>query len=151
MSENEEVKHLDATKPGIAPVSHTSKPALVGSSQLQRDPMMREPEPPESKLNSAIQDHKKPDLQPTTTKAEIEAEQPVVEKLESDQELPKGVIESKAPIVDEQSVKIQELIDKKAYNLPIQSTPTKTLLKIVTIAAIVIALAAAGFVVFAMN
>lgn len=144
-----EPKHLDATKPGVVPVSHTSKPALVAPQQLARDPMMRGSELAESDI--PIQEHKKSDLKPAMTKAEIESERPAEEKSKDDAELPKEVIEAKQPVIDQQSEKIQSLIDKKTYNLPIKSTSTKIFLKIAIATVVVVVLAVMGFVIFAMN
>ncbi len=146
---NDDSKHLDATKPGNIPVSHTSKPALVGHQALPHDPMMRGPEKPDATFT--VKDHKEVSLQPTMPKADLEAQQPTAASKNADTELPKGVIENKKPIVDQQAVQVQDLVDKKTYNLPIQSTPTKTLLKVVIIILVIIGIATGAFVVFAMN
>jgi hypothetical protein len=156
-NQDNEPKHMDATKPGVVPVSHTSKPALVSSPQLPYDPMMRDSEqkPPENQ----IQDHKKINLQPTTTKTELEKEQQA-EKPESksdteqslategNQELPEGVIENKNPIFDQQAEKIQELIDKKTYNLPIKPTKSKIMLIIGIVLTALIAIIGIVFAIF---
>lgn len=121
-------KHLDATKPGVVPASQTSKPALVSTSQLPHDPMMRELIQDNS--TKSTKNHKKPDLQPSITKTEVEAEQakqPENKKIDDDQDLPKNVIEKKDPIVDQYDQKIQNLIEEKTYNLPIKSEKSKLL------------------------
>lgn len=140
-------KHLDITKPGIAPVSHTSKPALVAPQQLAQDPMMRKPQEQSSDLS--VIEHQDIGLKPTISKSDIEDEQsdneskatdkdnPDIIDENKDEDLPKGVIEKKNPINDQQTEKLKELIDKKTYYLPIQSTPQKTLLKIVVILLII--------------
>lgn len=142
-------KHLDATKPGVAPVSHTSKPALVSHQALPYDPMMRGPEKPDTTFT--VKDHKDTGLQPESSKAEIEAQQQTNTEKTADSELPKGVIENKKPIVDQQSQKVQDLIDKKTYNLPIQSTSTKTLFKIIIVFLVIAGIGAAAFVFFAIS
>ncbi len=150
-SSDSEPKHLDATKPGVSPVSHTSKPALVSSPQLSRDPMMRESGQPESDI--PIQEHKKADIQPSTPKSEIESqqsEQSNDSSNENDQDLPEGVIE-KDPVLDQQSEKLQNLIDKKTYNVPIKPEKTKVLLKVVVTVAVLVVVVGVSIAIFVMK
>ncbi|MCA9343678.1 MAG: hypothetical protein H6793_03045 [Candidatus Nomurabacteria bacterium] len=122
MSDDDQ-KHLDATKPGLLPVSHTSKPALVNNQQLSKDPMMRDEDKkddkPELSKKSLV-------LEPTITKESLKKDETQLKdesqpKEVKEEELPDGVIENQQPVVDERSEEIERLINEKKYYLPIKS------------------------------
>ena len=77
MSDDDQ-KHLDATKPGLLPVSHTSKPALVNNQQLSKDPMMRDEDKkddkPELSKKSLV-------LKPTITKESLKKDETIADNL----------------------------------------------------------------------
>ena len=53
MPNQENEKYIDSTKPGVVPVSHTSKPSIVSNKKIKHDPMMLESgleDEPETKL-----------------------------------------------------------------------------------------------------
>lgn len=53
MTNQENKKYIDSTKPGVVPVSHTSKPSIVSNKKIKHDPMMLESgleDEPETKL-----------------------------------------------------------------------------------------------------
>lgn len=140
----DEQKHLDITKPGNVPVSHTSKPALINSQVIAHDPMMRKEEPASI---PAVIEHRDNGLRPTTLESVPETEKtntnqkvdiPQTNQPDDnfDSELPNGVIENKNPIEDQQS-KIEELVNKKTYYLPIQSIPKKFIVKVVVVLLVV--------------
>lgn len=122
MSDDDQ-KHLDVTKPGLLPVSHTSKPALVNNQQLSKDPMMRDEDKkddkPELSKKSLV-------LEPTITKESLKKDETQLKdesqpKEVKEEELPDGVIENQQPVVDERSEEIERLINEKKYYLPIKS------------------------------
>lgn len=136
---SDEPKHIDVTRTS-QPVSHTSRPIITGHQPIGPDPMMKtnqttpSPTSDEEKLGQHV------DIKLTPTGV-MPTEQRAAEPKVSDQDLPASVIETKAVDTKVPADKVQELIDKKTYQVPISATPSKRLFKAVII---VLAIALVG-------
>lgn len=137
----DDIKHIDATKPGLLPVSHTSKPALVNNQQLSKDPMMRDEDEKDDKSELS---KKSVVLKPSITKESLKQDEahPKDEsqpKEVNEDELPDGVIDNQQPVVDERSVEIERLVDEKKYYLPIKSKSSTSMIVGIIIGVVVLA------------
>lgn len=151
---NDDQKHLDVTKPGATPVSHTSKPALVNPPQLKRDPMMKQSEAEE---NSGRVQRKVVNLQPISDNPpepqSNQQEQPeaVVDKIDEQSSSP-AIEDVKTEEAKDNNPEIQALIDKKTYYLPIKKTSKMKLFVIVVVCVVIMCIVTVGlFVASGMN
>jgi hypothetical protein len=143
----EDKKHFDVAQPGQLPVSHTSRPVIVGQQAAPAgDPMMRAHE---SEQSRPVADHKV-NLWPIhpDTKSEVESEP----KTDSPDSVEGEVASSEPDTVESPKVdslapnenpEIQRLVAEKTYKLPIKTPARKTITVVV-----VLVLVAALVVVF---
>jgi hypothetical protein len=139
----EDKKHFDVAQPGQLPVSHTSRPVIVGQQATPvGDPMMRVHE---SEQARPVADHKV-SLQPIhpDTKSEVESDSktdspdPVEGEAVSSEP---DVVESPKPdlLTPNENPEIQKLIVEKTYRLPIK-TPARKTITVAAVVAVVVAL-----------
>lgn len=140
----EDKKHFDVAPAGQIPVSHTSRPVIVGQQEAPAgDPMMRAAE---SEQSRPVADHKVT-LQPIhpDTKSEAEPEQkaaPSSDTAPAQSSGPESVVAEALP--PGQNPEIQKLVTDKTYKLPIKSSARKTMGVVVLGIIILVAVVAAS-------
>ncbi len=136
-------KPMDITKPGISPASSTSKPPLVSIQEVTKDPMVVAQDRDTKTAKDTNFGNKSVSLKPTMSKEALEKAtaddtQDKASDLD-DNELPQGVIESKQQVVDEESEKVQKLIDSKTYYLPIRTGRSRLLILWIVVGIVLVA------------
>lgn len=154
-------KRFDVSPPGNQPADQTSRPIIVSRDQSTQDPMVRSKDFSARRTDAikpiiaAETSHDKPAESLPANKPAIgysgaeqsqqtqsEQSQPDPSSL-SDHDLPASVIANQpskeAPSIPDD--KVQQLINKKTYNLPIQASKTKRTAVIVIILVCILAVA----------
>ncbi len=121
----------DVAHPNSTPQSSTSRPIIVDHEPIMQDPMMRSDNPPKPLARHSDE----PKVQPQTLTAAPEALPPSEVTTELTSSIPKAVTEPKAAqgSKDEQDTKIEQLIESKAYAVPVGHLKRKRTLRMVLI------------------
>lgn len=145
----EDKKHFDVAKAGQLPVSHTSRPVIVGQQDAPAsDPMMRTND---SERSPATSDHRV-SLQPLhpDTKSEVTEDKPAQTDAPAEEAKPAEVTQQASLMSPADNPEIQQLIANKTYKLPIK-TPASRTLGIIAVTLAILGLFAVAAVYFMMN
>lgn len=161
----EDKKHFDVAHPGTTTPQHTSRPIIVSRSNVVDDPMVKqdteqpvgEPQDKKSTLSHASLGLTTPTVKDTSKDIDTEknVEDNPVDVMHQDNEVSAESITSNTKTPNQASIvpdKVEELIQSKAYELPISRPKSKAvmlpvfvLLMIVLVGAVVyIAMLATG-------
>ncbi len=159
-------KPFDVSPPGKKPVSHTSRPVIVGRSDLVKDPMVRDEDADSDKAAPTLTQHSKINITPPTSQAEettinpenaVEPAAPgvdpepskpeVVSSFEEDMQEPPLTQKKEAPADDH----VKQLIESKAYQLPIKHKAGPGIIKgTLIVICIIVIVAAIAYVIMNM-
>lgn len=145
----EDKKHFDVAKAGQIPVSHTSRPVIVGQKDAPAsDPMMRTSD---SEQSPATSDHRV-SLQPLhpDTKSEVADTKPATTETPTNEVKSREATQQAPLLAPADNPEIQQLITDKTYKLPIK-TPASRTFGLLVVIVVIIGLLVAVILYFMMN